>query len=159
MIEAYIHVDREIIVKGYKKTYGLQVLRNAASYYTMRGFFLIVVIAAIDAFFNAGNLIGLYVCVISAIAIGASVLHYFDWVRQVNAGAADYELDVALDENGVTIKNNNDYIAWSEYAYFREHDDYLELMTKKGQLSFVPKEDHLGEIVFYTKTKIPERLV
>ena len=158
MIEAKILIDRDLVIKGYKKAYGLAALRNGASFYSFRAFFVFLAVAFADAFFGGGHLIGVHLCVITALAIGASVYHYFDWLKQVTTNARDYELHVVLDDEGVTLKNEHDKrLEWSSYDYFKEYEDYLEITNKAGEISFLPKRDEYAPAIIFTKTKIPNK--
>lgn len=158
MIEANILIDRELVIKGYKQAHGLQVLRDGAAFYSVRAFWVYLAVALADVFFGAGHLVGAHLVVISALAVGASFYHYFNWINQLNASAKDYRLDVVLDDEGVTIKNDNDKrIGWDDYAYFKEYGDYLEITNKTGEISFLPKRDEYAKAVIFTKTKIPNR--
>lgn len=154
MIETKITVDRETIIKGYKKAYSLRVLRDGASFYNLRAFFVFLAVAAVDAFLGASELIGAHLCVITALAIGASFYHYFDWLKKVEISAADYDLDVILDDEGVTFKPDGRRIEWDEYAYFKEYEDYLEITNKSGDISFLPKRDEYVRAIIFTKSKI-----
>jgi len=158
MIEANILIDRDLVIKGYKRAHGITTLKNAASFYSWRAFFVFLAVAFADAFFGGAHLIGVHLCVISALAIGASFYQYFDWLNRLSASAADYELDVILDDEGVTIKNDRDKrIEWSSYDYFKEFEDYLEITDKAGEISFLPKKDEYARAIVFTKTKIPSK--
>jgi hypothetical protein len=134
-------------------------LRDGAAFYNMRAFYVFLAVAATDAFFGAGELIGAHLCVITALAFGASGHHYFDWLKKVNESAADFELDVILDDEGVTFKPDSKRRAWSEYDYFKDYGDYLEITDKAGEISFLPKRDAYAEAIIFTKSKIAHKEV
>ncbi len=157
MIEANILIDRDLVIKGYKRAYGLTTLKNGASFYNMRAFFVFLAVAFADVLYDGGHLIGVHLCVITALAIGAAFYQYFDWTKKLSATAADYELDVILDDEGVTFKHDNKRIEWSEYDYFKEYEDYLEITSKSGEITFLPKRDELAEVIVFTKSKIPNK--
>jgi hypothetical protein len=158
MIEAIITIDRDLQIKGSKKAYGLQALRNGASFYSRRAFVVFLAVAVADALFGGGHLIGIHLCVISALAIAAAFYFYFDWLTKLSANARDYELDVILDDEGVTIKNdNNKQITWNSYSYFKEYEDYLEITHSSGEISFVPKRNELADVIIFTKSKISNK--
>ena len=157
MIEANILIDRDLVIRGYKKAYGIAVLKHGASFYSFRAFFVFLAVAVADAAYGGGHLIGVHLCVITALAIGAGFYHYFDWIGQVTRNAHDYELDVILDDEGVTFKKDNRRIEWSEYDYFKEFDDYLEITNKAGEISFLPKKDEYAPAIIFTKSKITNK--
>jgi len=158
MIEANILIDRDLIIKGYKRAYGLTALKNGAAYFSSLGFWAFIAVALVDVAFGGAHLIGAHLVAITVLAIAAALYHYFDWVRQVERNAKDYELDVILDDDAVTIKNSdNKRIEWSAYAYFREYEDYLEITDRAGEISFLPKRDEYARAIVFTKTKIPNR--
>lgn len=155
MIEARINIERDLVIKGYKTAYARQVLRDGAWFYSFRAFFVYLAIAAADAFYGGAHLIGVHLYVISALAVGASLYHYFDWLKKLSAAAKDSELHVVLDDEGVTVKSDGDkHIGWDSYAYFKEYDDYLEITDKAGEISFVPKRDEYADTIIFTKSKI-----
>lgn len=158
MIEASIIIDRELAYRGYKKAYGAAVLTQGAGYYSALAFWIFLAVALIDVVFDSAHLIGVHLGIIGALALGASVYHYFDWLKKLDAGAADYELDVILDDDGVTIKNaDNKRLEWDSYAYFKEYGDYLEITDKEGVISLLPKRDEYARVIIFTKTKIPAK--
>jgi hypothetical protein len=155
MIEAHVLIDRDLVIKGHKRVYGLQALREGAAFYSIRAFYAILAVALVDSFYGAGHLITAHLCIIAALALGASVYHYFDWTKRLAADAKDYELHVLLDDEGVTIKNQNDFrIDWDSYAYFKEYEDYLEITNKQGEISFLPKRNEIAGVIVFTKSKI-----
>lgn len=156
MIEANITIDRDLIIKGYKNAYSMKALRDSTAFYNVRAFFVFLAVAFADIYFGAAHLIGVHLVVIAALAIGASLYHYFSWLKQLSANAKDYELHVVLDDDGVLIKNDNDKrLAWSSYSYYKEFDDYLEITNSTGEISFLPKRNELVDVIVFTKTKIP----
>ena len=158
MIEANILIDRDLTIKGYKRAYGMQALRNGASFYSGRAFVVFLAVAIVDTLYGAGQVVSAHLYVLAALAVGASVYHYFDWLRKLSADARDHEFQVVLDDAGVTIKNENDKrIEWSAYAYFKEFEDYLEITDTAGDVSFLPKRDELADVIVFTKTKIPNK--
>jgi hypothetical protein len=155
MIEAHVFIDRDLVIKGHKRVYGLQALRDGAAFYSIRAFYVILAVALVDVYYGAGHLISAHLTIIAALAAGTSVYHYFDWTKQLAAGAKDYELHVLLDDEGVTIRNQDDLrIKWDSYAYFKEYEDYLEITDKQGEISFLPKRDELAGAIVFTKSKI-----
>jgi hypothetical protein len=158
MIEAQITIDRDLAIKGYKRAYGIKALREGAAFYNFRAFYVFLAVAVADVLYGGGHLIGVHLLVITALAIGASLYHYFDWLRKLSATMKDYELHVVLDDDGVTIKNDGGKrIAWSAYAYFKEYEDYLEITGAAGEVSLLPKRDELAKVIVFTKTKIPNK--
>ena len=160
MIEAHITIDRDLAIKGYKRAYGKTTLKNGLGFYNIRAFFVFLAVAVADALYDGGHLIGVHLCVISAVGIGAAFHHYFDWVKQLSATTRDYELHVVLDDEGVTVKNDNDMrIEWDSYAYFKEYEDYLEITNSSGEISLLPKRDDLADVIIFTKSKIPGKSI
>ncbi|MEP6903185.1 MAG: hypothetical protein ABJA66_15660 [Actinomycetota bacterium] len=158
MIEAQITIDRDLIIKGSKRAYGIQAIRSGAAFYTWRAFLVFLAIAFGDAVYGGGDLIGLHLCIISGLAIAASFYNYFEWLNKLTASAQDYELHVVLDDAGVTIKNNYDkHIEWGSYTYFKEYEDYLEITNSSGEISFLPKRNELADVIIFTKSKIPKK--
>ncbi|HVE58647.1 MAG TPA: YcxB family protein [Pyrinomonadaceae bacterium] len=158
MIEAHITIDRDLKIKAYKRAYGITALGNGASFYGWRAFVVFLAVAVADGFYESGDLIGVHLCIITALAIAASFHTYFDWVKKLAAGAQDTELHVVLDDEGVTIKNEHDKrIEWSSYAYFKEYEDYLEITHSSGEISFVPKRNELADVIIFTRSKISSK--
>ena len=156
MIEVHIPIDRDLIIKGYKKAYAMQVLQNGAAFYSWRAFIVFLVIAIVDVIYKSGNLIGIHLYVITGLAFVASLYHYFDWLKQVSTNARDSELHVVLDDDGVILKDEADRrIEWSSYKYFKEYEDYLEITNSSGEISFLPKNNDLANVIIFTKSKIP----
>ena len=156
MIEAHIPIDRELIIKGYKKAYGMAAIKNSAYYYSRWALIVFVAVAIADVLYGGGNLISIHLYVIVGLAFFASLYHYFDWIEKVSRNARDSELHVVLDDEGVTIKSKNDLrIEWSTYTHFKEYEDYLEITNSSGEISFLPKRNELAEVIIFTKSKIP----
>ncbi|MBS1797371.1 MAG: hypothetical protein JSS81_26350 [Acidobacteria bacterium] len=155
MIEAHILIDRELVFKGRKKAYGRRALGDGASFYSMRAFYVFLVVAAVDGLYAGAHLIGPHLVAISALAIGAAFYHYFDWLKRLEAAAADFELHVVLDDDGVTFKNEpKTFRSWNDYAFYREYGDYLEITDKAGEISYLPKRDEYAAVIVFTKSKI-----
>jgi hypothetical protein len=158
MIEAQITIDRDLVIKGYKKAYGIKLVGDGARFYGWRAFVVFLAVAVADGVYNSEELIGAHLCIITALGITASFYHYFDWIKELSAAAADYELHVVLDDEGVTLKNDHDKrIEWSSYAYFKEYEDYLEITDKASEISFLPKQDEYADVIVFTKSKIPNK--
>ena len=157
MIEANILIERDLTIKGYKKAYSLTVLKNGTSFYSFRAFVVFLAVAVSDALFGCGDLIGVHLCVISALAVGAAFHNYSEWLDEVTRNAQDYELDVILDDEGLTFKSDNRRIEWKEYDYFKEYEDYLEITYKAGEVSFLPKRDEYARAIVFTKSKIAKK--
>ena len=154
MIEANIRIDRDLIIRGYKKAYGMQTLRSGASFYSWRAFAVWLPVALADGFYGRADLIGVHLYILVGLAVAASVHHYFDWTKELSLSARDSELHVALDDEGVIIKNDK-RIEWDSYSYFKEYDEYLEITHSSGDISFLPKTNELANVIIFTKTKIP----
>jgi len=74
-----------------------------------------------------------------------SILKSYFITQSINEG---YEFDVVLDEDGVTFMNEDsekkrDFKSWKEYAYFVEHDNYIEVIDNNKQVSFLPKDNEI----------------
>ena len=158
MLEARIRIDRDLIIKGHKKAYGLKTLGEYASFYSWRLLVVWLAIAVVDGLKNQGDLIGLHLYVIAGFAVAGSVHGYYDWVKRLSQSARDWELHVVLDDEGVILKNENDRrIDWDSYIYFKEYEDYLEITHSSGEISFLPKKDEIADVIVFTKSKIPAK--
>lgn len=158
MIEAHIRIDRDLIIKGYKKAHGMKALGNGASFYSWRLLLVWFAVAMVDAWGNRADLMKIHFCIIMSLSVVAAVHSYFDWSKKLSQTAQDTELHVILDDEGVTIKNDLDkLIEWNSYSYFKEYDAYLEITHSSGEISFVPKTDELANVIIFTKTKIPSK--
>ena len=158
MIEKLITIDRETAIKAYKKAHRPALIKNLVAGYGGLGFSLFIMVALIDMVFDSRHLIVAHLLAIFGLITVICIYLYFQWVEQLTKTMKDYDLDVILDDEGVTIRNNNNKrIAWNEYAYFKEYEDYLEITNKTGEVSLLPKRDEYARVIVFTKTKIPNK--
>jgi len=80
-----------------------------------------------------------------AIFLSLSILKSYLVTRSIDKG---YAFDIKLDENGVTFIDEDtgekrDFKSWEEYAYFIEHDTYIEVIDKNEKVSFLPKDNEI----------------
>lgn len=155
MIEALILIDRELAIKGYKKAHRLASMKNLTVLYGGLGVGIFLAVALVDIIFDSRHLLGAHLLAVFGLMLVTGIYHYFQWVEQLTKNMKDYELDVVLDDEGVTLKNNHDRrIGWDAYAYFKEYEDYLEITNKAGEISLLPKKDEYARAIVFTKTKI-----
>jgi hypothetical protein len=156
MLEAHITIDRDLIIKGYKKAHAVKVLGDAVGFYGWRLLLVWLAVAAADGMKDREDLIGIHLFIVLGAAAALSIHTYYDWTKKLAGAAADGYLHVVLDDEGVTIKNDNDKrIEWDSYSHFKEYEDYLEITHSSGEISFLPKTDELADVIVFTKTKIP----
>ncbi|HSK72213.1 MAG TPA: hypothetical protein VK892_10990 [Pyrinomonadaceae bacterium] len=157
MLEAHIQIDDELAAKGYKRALKGKAIRDIAKFYSNYLIVIWVVVAVADGLMGAGHLIFPHLVVIFGLWIAAIFLGYNQWTKQV-AAIKGWSFYAKLDEQGVIItRSENERLNWNFYKNYKEYDDYLEIESSQGEITFLPKTPELFEVVEFTKQKISQK--
>ncbi|HEX8286511.1 MAG TPA: hypothetical protein VF556_00860 [Pyrinomonadaceae bacterium] len=158
MLEATIEIEDKLAAKGYKRALQGKALRDIAHYYATKLIIVWVVIAVADGLYGAGNLIFTHLIFIFGLWIVATVYGYADWSRRI-AQTKGWAFRARLDEQGVVTSafSNEERKNWNYYKSYKEYEDYLQIESTQGEITFLPKTPELFEVVEFTKQKIPQK--
>lgn len=85
-----------------------------------------------------------------------SIFGYVNWQKGLVEKAEGWGFDARVDKTGVTTWHDTESRHnWNFYLDYKEYDDYLEIRDQDGNVTFVPKEPHLAELIEFTKKQIP----
>jgi hypothetical protein len=116
MLEAYIQVEKDIAVKGYKRALWSKALKECFYYYSWRTFIVWLVVIEVDTIWGGNKLIFWHSIGFIILWISASIYEYTKWSKKMN----DYEVPsytAILDESGVTTKGDvtETRYSWDSY--------------------------------------------
>lgn len=159
MLEARVEIPDELAGKGFKRAMTPTAVPQIAAYYGNRLAALWVVIAIADGLAGAGHLIPYHLAVMVVVWIGATLLRYNEWSKEILA-MKGWSFLATLDEEGVTTKHDvplEHRIAWSHYKNYVEYETYMQIEDVDGHFSFLPKTPELFQLIEFTKGKIPAK--
>ena len=84
---------------------------------------------------------------------------YIQWRKNLKKHLKGHTFFAKVNDEGVTTRKDEEFHKWDTYKYFIEYDDYLMFKHIDGSMSFLPKTEELKEIIDFTKTKIPQKIL
>lgn len=160
MLEAKIHIDKELAARAYINALGKKTLRGLLPFYAVPYFLALTgslaVVSALDSDYNLDHkiLVIRLSLLFVVLWIGQVAVTFIIWRHTLAKEQVGASFHASLDSEGVTVRSEEIRRPWSDYTAYTEYEDYLQLTGPGGQFSFIPKRAELEEIIAFTKEKI-----
>jgi len=154
MLEAYVKIDDELVVKGFRKALRFKAVKDISVYFASLFAIVWIVIAFADAVMGQADLIRFHFLFLFGLWVVASVVGYVEWyVKLSKTKGWDFYAKID-DESVITSTSQENRNNWNLYKSYEEFEDYLQINGHQGEITFLPKTPELFEIIELTKQKI-----
>lgn len=157
MLQAHIQIDKKLAIKAYKRALHPVAIKNFSATYGSLMFSAWLVVAVVDFFTNQEALISYHTAFLFGLWVLEIAVATVYWHRTLARTTQGWGFYAKLDNEGVTTQYDEAKHAWHDYSAYIEYAEYLQIIDSTGNISFLPKNEALAEIVAFTKTKIPRK--
>jgi len=157
MLEANIKISDDLAKKGRVEASKRKMLKLFLKQYASLFFLTGLLVSVVDLLGGKPTLILIHIGVLFLIFIYLTWESYRRWPKEMAKLSRGWSFNCKLDENGVIARADELYRSWDFYDYYIEHDDYIAIFDKVGEVSFIPKSDGLQDIIEFTKRMLPNK--
>ncbi len=158
MIEAEIHLSDELAAKALLRSQKRKAIKDSIK--ILGGFLGLVwiIVAILDFVYQTGSLIFFHFVFLFGLFLILVVTEYYLWKKKI-AETNGWSFHAKLDDQEVVVTYTYPEIRryWASYKSYEEFDEYLQIESMNGEISFVPKTPELFDLIEFTKRRIPRK--